>query len=97
MSAKTRPRLTLIRKSFRMEPEQMLTPREKNPLYQRLRGGSNPRHCITQDSKRNTLPTELCRHPFIFFFFFLFFACFREGSSLDAECPCGSQCVGNPC
>ena len=30
-----------------------------NPLYQGLRGGSNPFHCITQDSKPNTLPTEL--------------------------------------
>ena len=35
-----------------------LAPR-KNPLYQRLRGGSDPQGCITQDSKPNTLPTEL--------------------------------------
>ena len=38
-------------------------PREKNPLYRRLRGGSNPRGCITQDSEPNTLPTELFRPP----------------------------------
>ena len=35
----------------------------KYPLYQRLRGGSNPRRCITLDSDPNTLPTELFRHP----------------------------------
>ena len=31
----------------------------KNPLYQRLRGGSNPQCSITQDNKHNTLLTEL--------------------------------------
>ena len=31
----------------------------KNPLSQRLRGGSNPWRCITQDSEPNTLLTEL--------------------------------------
>ena len=31
----------------------------KNPLYQRLRGTSNPQNCITQDSESNTLLTEL--------------------------------------
>ena len=31
----------------------------QNPLYQRLRGGSNPQRWITQDSKRNTLLTKL--------------------------------------
>ena len=35
----------------------------KNPLYQKLRGGSNLRRCITQDSEPNTLPTELFRSP----------------------------------
>ena len=30
-------------------------------VYQRLRGGWNPRRCITQDSQPNTLPTELFR------------------------------------
>ena len=44
-----------------MESESMLTPR-KNPLCQRLRGGSNPR-CITQGSKTNILPTELFQPP----------------------------------
>ena len=28
-----------------------------------LRGGSNPQHCIRQDSEPNTLPTELFRSP----------------------------------
>ena len=32
----------------------------KNKLYRKLRG-PNPRHCITQDSEPNTLPTELFR------------------------------------
>ena len=32
----------------------MLTP-NKNPFYRRLRGGSNQRRCIMQDSKPNTL------------------------------------------
>ena len=54
---------TLIRKSFGgMGSEPMLTPRE-NPLYRRLRGGSNPRRCISQDSEPNTLPTERFRPP----------------------------------
>ena len=33
--------------------------RGKNPLYRKLRRGSNPRRCITQDGEPNTLPTEL--------------------------------------
>ena len=37
--------------------------REKNPIYGKLRGGSNPRPCNTQDSELNTLPTELFRPP----------------------------------
>ena len=41
----------------------MLTPRKK-PLYRRLRGGSNPRRCIKQDSEPNTIPTELLRPPY---------------------------------
>ena len=45
-----------------MESEPMLTPRE-NSLYRMFKGGSNPRHCITQDSKHNTLPIELFRPP----------------------------------
>ena len=40
-----------------------VTSQEKNSLYQRFRGGSNPRHCITQDSESNTLPTELFQPP----------------------------------
>ena len=35
----------------------------KNPLYRRLRGGSNPRRSITQDTELNTLLTELFRPP----------------------------------
>ena len=51
---------TLIQKSFYgMESEPMLAPREKHPLYRRLRGGSNSRRCIRQDSEPSTLPTEL--------------------------------------
>ena len=34
----------------------------KNPLYWRVRKGSKPLRCITQDSEPNTLPTEL-PHP----------------------------------
>ena len=50
---------TLVLKSFGgIESETMLTQRA-NPLYQRLRGGSNLQCCIPQDSKHNTLPTEL--------------------------------------
>ena len=40
----------------------MFTPR-KNPFYRRLKGGSNPQRCITQDSEPNTLPTELYQPP----------------------------------
>ena len=35
----------------------------KNPLYRRLRGGSNPWRCITQDSEPNTLSAELFCPP----------------------------------
>ena len=37
----------------------MLTPREKSPIPEKilLRGGSNPRRCVKQDSEPNTLPT----------------------------------------
>ena len=45
-----------------MESEPILTPRE-NPLYRRLRGGSDAQRCITQDSEPDTLPTELFRPP----------------------------------
>ena len=57
-----RPRFILSSKKVLggMESEPMLTPREKT-LYRTLRGGSNPRHCTTQDSELNTLPTELFR------------------------------------
>ena len=43
-----------------MESEPMLTPREKSPIPKKkfLRGGSNPRRCIKQDSESNTLPTS---------------------------------------
>ena len=37
--------------------------KRKIPSTGRLRGGSNPRTCITQDCEPNTLPTELCRPP----------------------------------
>ena len=43
-----------------MESDPMLTPR-KNLLYRRLKGGSNPRRCIMQDSGPNALPIELFR------------------------------------
>ena len=36
---------------------------KENPLYRGLRGGSDPRRCITQDGVTNTLPTELFRPP----------------------------------
>ena len=49
-----------------IESEPILIPREKSPL-RRLRGGSNPRRCITQNSEpNNTLPTELFRPLFPF-------------------------------
>ena len=41
-----------------MESEPMLT-EGKIPLYQMLREGLNPRHCMMQDNKPNTRPTEL--------------------------------------
>ena len=42
-----------------MEPEATLTPREKIPSKGKilLRGGSNPRRCITQDNEPTTLLT----------------------------------------
>ena len=46
-----------------MESEPMLIPNKKNPLYRRLKEGSNPRCCVTQDSEPNTPPTELFRPP----------------------------------
>ena len=36
---------------------------KKNSLHQKLREGSSPRRCITQDSEPNTPPTELFRPP----------------------------------
>ena len=43
----------------------MLTPREKSPLPEKnlLRGGSNPRRRIKQDSELNTLPTNYTPSP----------------------------------
>ena len=38
-------------------------PKRKIPLYRRLRGGLNLQCCIMQDSKPNTLPTELFELP----------------------------------
>ena len=35
----------------------------KKNLYRKFRGGSNPQHCIMQDSDPNTLPTELFQSP----------------------------------
>ena len=40
----------------------------EKPLYQELRGGSNPRRCITQDGEPNTLPTELIRPQLLVFY-----------------------------
>ena len=63
MCAHTRPQFILSseRCSLGMGSEPMLTPREKLPLPEiiLLRGGLNPRRCIKQDSKPNTLPNEL--------------------------------------
>ena len=44
-----------------MESEPMLTPKGKIPPTGRLGGGSNSCCCITQDSKPDTLPSELFR------------------------------------
>ena len=60
MCAQTRPRFILL--SERVSGNGVRThvnSKGNNPLYLRLRGGSNPQHCITQDTKPNTLPTEL--------------------------------------
>ena len=65
MCAQTRPRLN-IRSSERVLGEWSQNPcylQGKNPLYRKLRRGSNPLRCITQDSEPNTLPTELFRFP----------------------------------
>ena len=62
MCAQTRPRFLLSSDSFMgMDSEPMLTPREKKNLHRKLRGGWNPRRCITQASESNKLPTELLR------------------------------------
>ena len=58
--AQSRPQFILS--SERILGEWSLNPcylQGKNHLCQRLRGGSNPRCCITQDSEPNTLLTEL--------------------------------------
>ena len=46
----------------------MLTPREKNPSTGTIlpRGGSNPRHCIKQDSEPNTPPMSYSLKVFNF-------------------------------
>ena len=43
-----------------MKSEPVLTPKEKSTLPEKilLRGGSNPRRGIKQDSEPNTLPTS---------------------------------------
>ena len=46
---------------FRKWSPNPIYPHGKNPIYRRLRGGSNPRRCITHFSEPNTLPTELFR------------------------------------
>ena len=62
MCAQTRPQFILSSKRvFREWSQNPCWLQAKNSLYQRLRGGSNPQHCITQDSEPNTLPTELFR------------------------------------
>ena len=59
MCAQIRPWFILIQKSIGwMKSAPRLTPR-KNPLYRKLRGGSNPHRWIMQDSEANTLLTEL--------------------------------------
>ena len=66
MCAQTRPRFTLS--SERVLREWSQNPCElqgEDPLYQRFRGGWNPRRCIMQDREPNTLPTELFRPHFI--------------------------------
>ena len=47
-----------------MEPETMLTPREKFPLPEAQRR-FEPESCITQDSESYTLTTELFRSDMI--------------------------------
>ena len=78
-----------------MESESMLTPRGKYPLPEKkilLRGGSNPRRCVKQDSEPNALLTTysgpsvkdyksvqgVSKQPIVCFcfFFFFFFFCF---------------------
>ena len=54
---------TLTEKSFREWSQSPCSLQGKNPLYQRLRGGSNQWCCIKQNSKPNTLPTELFCPP----------------------------------
>ena len=48
-----------------MESEPMLTLREESllPGKNLPRGGSNPRHCIKQDSEPNTLPMSYSGPP----------------------------------
>ena len=48
-----------------LESEPMLTPREKSPLPEKihLRGGSNQRRCMKQNSQPNTQPAELLQPP----------------------------------
>ena len=54
---------TLIWKSLREWTQNSSELQGKNSLYQRLRGGSNPRSCNTQGSQPNTPPTELLPPP----------------------------------
>ena len=59
MCAQTTPRFITLIQVWGKWSQNLCYLQGKNPLYQKLIGGSDPRCCIRQDSKTNTLPTEL--------------------------------------
>ena len=64
MCAQIRPRFILSSERFFGNGVRThVNSKGKNPVYRRLRGGSNPRRCITKDSEPNALLTELFRLP----------------------------------
>ena len=64
MCAQTRPRFILpSERVWGNGVRTHVNSKGTDPLYQRLREGSNPRRSITQDSEPNTLPTELFWPP----------------------------------
>ena len=69
----------------------MLTPRKKNRLYQRLRGGSSLQGCIMQDTEPNTLPTELFQPPNLSIYLCISGGRNSSVGSAWARCP---QCHG---